>query len=190
MSTLEESHGRTRATRDRATALPNGPTAEDRHRTDRGANGRFAAGNRAAVGRSAKNVIAGRERAALALALAKSVGPVIGDSEDKAKLLGDVLRLYRDTLTELPAHSAVVLASAMNFARESAVASVLFNEATNAGLTSERGLQLLESAQRAEKRAEQASVHAFAIATRMAGKSGKSADVPWFVEADEPEVKP
>jgi hypothetical protein len=179
MSTVERSHDGDRTTRARPTALPNGPTAEERRRSNHRADGRFAAKNDAAKNRSAKQMVSGRERSALAMEIQKSVGSAVPDTE-RSRLLGEVVRLYKHTLAELPAHGAIVFASAMAFARETVVASALFAAATEAGVTTDRGLQLLEVAQRAEKRAEQASVHAFAIATRMAAKPGKVVDMPWF----------
>jgi hypothetical protein len=190
--TTEESHGRPRMTRKRRSDMGAVPSPDERRRSDHHTDGKFKPGNGAAKGRSAKAAISGRERSALAREISKSVGAAFEPSE-RGKLLQDVIRLYRHTLNELPAHGAVVLASALAFARESVVASALFSAATEAGIASDRGLQLLEAAQKSEKRSEQASTHAFVISSKLAERPGKIVDSPWFeAPGDEstPEPKP
>ena len=64
-------------------------------------------------------------------------------------------------------HEPAVLAATMTFARNAAIASYLATKAVEAGLTTDRGLQLLEAAHRAEGRSERANLHADMTAERL-----------------------
>jgi hypothetical protein len=198
--TIEESHGRARMARMRLSDVKDLPepeqSAEERARTGRDASGRFVGGNSASVRSAEKGMIERRERAALARELDAAVDGTT--TSDRAQLLQQTLKLYSATRRDLPAESPVVLSATLSFAREHCVAAVLFEKATELGLTTPEGLVFLEAVQKAEARAERSSLHAFTVAAKLASsmRGRRIVDAtPWLESPDdqpalEPEPEP
>lgn len=193
---VERSHGKARITRPRLRAVTSGATASARRERDHAADGKFRHGNRAAADHAVRAAVARREYAALRTELDKAAGGLVEASES-AVLLRDTLALYRATRRSLASGEPVVLSSALAFARESCLASLLMSEALRVGVTTDRGLQLIEASQRAEARAERASLHALVLAERLSEadarqRSGANAihaailDAPLEQEGSEP----
>jgi uncharacterized protein YdbL (DUF1318 family) len=183
---IERSHGKPRLTRPRLSDTPLVPTDLNRRRRDHASDGRFKPGNAAAGGRGAKGVIERPEESAQA-----ALGSLANDGE-RARLVQDIRTLYRATKRDLASDSPIVLASAATFARECVLAGYLLTKAVAEGITSPRGMQLLELAQKSEARAERASVLAVTMASKMAraGAGAIDATPPWLQASDEPEGEP
>lgn len=164
--TLERSHGKPRATRPRLRDVAAVAPDADRRRRNHDHRGRFAAGNAAGAGQGAKRVLEAPEVGLEAGLASASCTP--SEAATRAQLVQSVRALYRAARKDLGCDSPVCLSSTATYARETVLAGYLIAAAVEAGLTTDRGLQLLEAAQRSEGRAERASIHALTLAAKLA----------------------
>jgi hypothetical protein len=185
--TFERSHGKPRVIRARLTDLgrPVGgdAAAAKTKAANHGPDGRVLPGNRLGQAHGRKRAPASRElglAADLDRALARDLTPdERARLTDRLGVLKDTLKLYAEFRRDLATDAPAATAAAFAFARETTVAAVLYSESIKTGLTSPRGLQLLEAAQKAEARSERASLHA----TTMADRFRRSERQPTMVEA-------
>jgi hypothetical protein len=151
---IEQSHGRARPTLPRASDLQ--PIETEREPTaGRGPGGRFAPGNRVAVRQG--------EKAAVRKLLGR--GAAEGDVAIVAR---DAVRLFHGALRDLPSDGSVVRSLAALYGRHAAVSAYLNAKADEAGLQTEAGAALLESAMRHGQRVERLAVTMLDVATRLA----------------------
>ncbi len=158
LHTIEPSHGKERLTAPRLSDVGTVPAADERSR-DRGEHGRFKSGNKAAVGRSAKQALTAplrdaRERLRMVLE---------GQARPEAdELLGAALTVFASARLELGSSSVFVLSNLVSFAAGSVLGQRFTVLATQAGLASARGAELLDLAHRCEQQAQRAMTAALA----------------------------
>lgn len=160
LHTVELSRGKPRLTAPRPSDLGTVETAGDRDR-DHGNDGRFVAGNRAAVGRSARRALTAPLRAAqrrVADAAQGQAAPVAD------ALLGDALAVYGSVRVELGSRSVLVLGPAVTYATETVLAGWFVRRAAETGLDTEEGARLLGLAHACETQATRALTAALAAA--------------------------
>lgn len=176
--TLSNSHGKVRNERPRDRELGTAASAEERRRQNHRGDGRFAPGNRAAVGRAAKAVI---ERPEAGLLDALATGPDSPCEPSEAQALAmDVRALYRAGRRDVASESPMVLSAVATWARQTVISGHYLALAAANGIASPEGLAFIDAAQRAEKRGEDAARQAQALAVKLA-KPGKVIDAtPWM----------
>lgn len=183
--TIETSHDKPRLTAPRLSDVGTVATVCEPSQ-DRGARGRFAAGNQVAANRSAKRALTAPLRAARKRLqdLGDALPHPVAD-----ELLRDALAVYGSARLELGSSSVFVLANVVSFATESVLAGYFTKQAADADFNTERGAAHLEQAQRCEQCAQRAMTAALAATKALSGrrpKRGKHA-IPAGFEADEDE---
>lgn len=171
---IEWDNGDYRTARTRPSDLQTVPTDRDRRRQNHDDGGKFARGNRAAVGRGAKTVIE-RPEAGLLDTLAEAPDSLAEPSEAVA-LARDVRTLYRAARRDVACESPMVLTALATWAREAVIAQHLLSKAALEGISTPAGLALVEAAQKAEHRSEKAALQAQGLAVKLATKRGKVVD--------------
>jgi hypothetical protein len=141
--TIEQSHGQARPTLPRASDLKAGEAAT-MPRQGRTPGGHFAAGNRIGVG--------ARWKATLKKALGRATEGDVGI------VAGDAARVMQHVLRALPSDAAPVRVMVAIHARHVALHGYYTALAEQAGLDTEKGLALLEVADRQSQRAERVLV--------------------------------
>lgn len=137
------------------------------------AAGRFARGNRAALGQGIKALIR----------------KGLGDPADPATgaLVREATRLYLALLRSLPSDGPGVRQLAAAQARHAMLATHYANEAAKAGLATKLGLELAEASRAHDTTAQRLSVTAYDRAVREAAARPKPNPLAWLTEsADEP----
>lgn len=163
--TIEASHGKARPTLPRASDLVPVETVRDPS-DGRSAGGRFAEGNRTAVGAKWKN------------ACKKLLGSfAAGNPEAAAAVARDSWRLFSATMRELPSDGAQVRQLAALGARHAALSAFFTARAATAGLDTDEGVRFGAIASQHGQRAERLAVTTLDIATKMAGKAGPGAAI-------------
>jgi hypothetical protein len=172
LHTIEESHGKPRLTQPRLSDLETVTTVGEPS-GERGPGGRFAPGNKVASGARAKRAIAAPLRDARKRVLAATDGQpaTVADA-----VLRDALTIYRRARLELDASSIFVLSSLAAFATQSALTQYFTKRSAECGFDTERGLAMLEQAQRCEQQAQRAMTAALAATKALpkAGRKGRS----------------
>lgn len=144
--TFERSHGKVRPGLPRASdARP--AEAADKPTEGRDAHGHFAAGNRNGVGARFKNTV---KKSLGTLAVPGEVGIVASDAR----------RVYHHVLGSFPSQAPAVRVLVAIHARHVALHAYYTSLAEAAGLDTDRGLKLLEVADRQSQRAERVLVSA------------------------------
>lgn len=163
--TIETSHGKARPTLPRSSDLATVETVKDPS-AGRSEGGRFAAGNRTAVGAKWKN------------ACRKLLGSfAAGNPEAAAAVARDSWRLFTATMRELPADGAQVRQLAALGARHAALASYFTARSADVGLDTDEGIRFGAIASQHGQRAERLAVTTLDIATKTATKTGAGADI-------------
>lgn len=165
--TIERSHGKARPTLVRSADLR--IAATEAERTDgRQGNGRFAPGNRAAIGRGFRETVK------------KLLGPKVDDAEAKM-VRADAWRTFVVTMRAMPSDAAPVRSMVSLHAGHVALAAYYRAKATAAGLATAEGMKLLEVADRQSQRAERVLVTALDVARVCAAKPSAGASAtPWL----------
>lgn len=166
--TFERSHNKSRLERPRLRSVSQ-PSAADREPGST-AGRPYRAANRS---------LTATARAAAAKALG-SVGANRSTPPEAAQIAQEGLRLFRAFVRELGTTSPTARAFALSFAMQSMAAQRLTLAATEAGLGTDRGAQLLEAAARSQGRAERAATAAATFAGLLRGKPGDQNPAPWF----------
>jgi hypothetical protein len=179
LHTIEASHGKPRLTQPRPTDLGTVATEDERAR-DRVAGGKFAPGNKAAAGRTAKRALTAPLRAARKRL--QEAGEAVVPSDADA-LLSDAMAVYASARLELGSASVFVLGPTVAFATETVLAGYFAKQAATAGFETERGLELLDAAHRCETQAQRAMTAALA-AMKALPKRGRAARVIDTIEAE------
>jgi hypothetical protein len=158
--TIERSHGKARPTLPRSSDLNDRrpPETDDKPNGQRGPGGRFAKGNAIAVGHGWRKAI----RKMLGRA-----GEGI-EQEDMRQLTRESWRVYRAFMQELPHDGAQVSSLVASRARHSVLSAHLVGLAAEAGLSTEKGMKLLELSTKFDQRAERLCVTAMDVAERLA----------------------
>jgi hypothetical protein len=152
--TIERSHGKARPTLPRSGDLP--VVQSDRNPADgRGPGGRFAPGNRLSVGAGDK------------AAVRKLLGRRAAEG-DVAVVARDAVRLFNGAVRDLPSDAPTVRTLASLYARHAAVTAYFNVKADEAGLETEAGQAMLETALRHGQRVERLAVTMLDVATRLA----------------------
>lgn len=161
--TIEQSHGKARPTLPRASDLAPVETAREPSE-GRAEHGRFAAGNRTAVGARWKN------------ACRKLLGSFAeGNPEAAAAVARDSWRLFSATMRELPSDGAQVRQLAALGARHAALSAFFTARSADVGLDSDDGIRFGSIASQHGQRAERLAVTVLDIATKLAAKAGPTA---------------
>lgn len=165
--TLERSHSKLYALRPRSRDLaPHDPPADGPvGRDDRG---RFTSTNRAAADRAVKSALTGQLRRAVAQGVAAALGSD-ATPQTGVQVAREALALYRSACRELGTNSTLARSALVKWAIGSSVANALQLAAVAAGVDSERGLKLLERAERASQVAERSSITAADLARVLRG---------------------
>jgi hypothetical protein len=169
---IEQSHGKARPTLVRASDLTAADTAPKP--TDaRTADGRFAAGNRAAL--------AARFTATIRKALGSKAAT--GEALIVAR---DARRLFSHTLASLPSDAPPVRALLAIYSRHAALHAFYTLKAETLGLDTPDGLKLLEVADRQSQRAERVLVTCHDLARVHAeAKPRPPAGIPPWLDAED-----
>jgi hypothetical protein len=135
--------------------------------------GRFASGNRAAIGQGWKATIR------------KALGAMAG-SPQVEEIVRQATSLYVATLRALPADDADIRQLVAARCRNAALGTFYANEAARVGLATPEGLKLAEAARAHDKTAQGLSTTAYDRAVRVAAvRPNTPADTPWLVPSDE-----
>lgn len=157
--TIEQSHGKARPTLPRSSDLAPVETVRDpsEGRTE---GGRFAAGNRTAVGAKWKN------------ACKKLLGSYASENpEGAAQVARDSWRLFTAAIRELPSDGAQVRQLAALAARHAAMSAFFTARAAERGLDTPDGIAFGNLASHHGQRAERLTVTTLDVATKMAARS-------------------
>lgn len=154
---IEQSHGKARPTLPRASDLSTIQT-DGKPVTGRGPDGRFAPGNGSAIG------------ARFVHTIRKCLGTKASDGEAKV-VARDARRVFAHLMRSLPSDAPPVRVLAAVHARHAALNAYFTAKAESAGLDTEKGLKLLEVADRQSQRAERVLVTCLDVATKIAKKS-------------------
>lgn len=157
---LEQSHGKARPTLPRSSDLSEVQTVRE-PTEGRGDGGRFAAGNRIAIGAKWK----------------ASVKKLLGRTGDDSatEVVGrDSWKIYLATLRAMPSDAAPVRSLVALHARHVAVAGYFTNRAAEVGLDTKEGLAFLEIASHHGQRAERTAVTALDVATKLAASQARA----------------
>lgn len=169
--TIEQSHGKARPTLPRSSDLAVVETVRDPSE-GRSEGGRFAAGNRTAVGARWKN------------ACKKLLGSfAAGNPEAAAAVARDSWRLFTATMRDLPSDGAQVRQLAALGARHAALSAFFTARAADVGLDSEQGIAFGQLASHHGQRAERLAVTTLDLATKYASKTGAGADIEGSLRA-------
>lgn len=164
---IEMSHGKARSVLPRASDLPrldspSGKT-EAKPKAARGPDGRFAAGNGTARGarfvHTIRKCLGMKEAPWEALTVAR-----------------DARRVFSHLMSSLPCDAAPVRALAVIHARHVALNAYYTTKAEQAGLDTDRGLKLLDVADRQSQRAERVLVTCLDVAQKMAKRLDDAGD--------------
>lgn len=159
--TFERSHGKARPTLPRASDLQAIET--ERKPTDgRTSDGRFAPGNRVARGSGFRRTTK------------KLLGPATGGVDERL-VRRDAWRVFVATMATMPSDAAPVRTLVGLHARHVALAALYTTLASEAGLASEEGRKLQESADRQSQRAERVLVTALDAARVCAEREARHA---------------
>lgn len=167
---IERSRGKARLTQPRPSDIGAVPAGADRLANHDRA-GRFTAGNRAGVGRSARTAIRAPLRAAekrISEALATG-----GEPAESDRLLADALAVFHAVRRELGSSSALVQGPAIAYATETILAGYFVRAASEAGFLTERGMLLHDRALACEQAASRAMTAALAATKALSLRAPK-----------------
>lgn len=167
--TLEKSHGRLYSLRSRSRDLaPVDPPAI--RPAERDERGRWTGANRAAVARASKTALSAPLRRAVAQGVAAGLGDA-ASPQTGTETAREALALFRQACKELGCDSTLVRSHVMRWAVATTVGSALTTAAMAAGMDSDRGLRLLERAERHAQLAERSSITAVDVMRALRGSS-------------------
>jgi hypothetical protein len=173
--TIEASHGKARPTMLRSSDLTE--ATERDPSVDRVEAGRFAPGNRIAVGRGWKEGVR------------KLLPPDSADAEVQ-RIADDAALVYRSVLRSLSSDGPLVRLQVAKLARHEAVAGYFQAKAMAAGLSSDEGVALDDRAIKHGQRAERLAVTARDLADTAAKRRPDPDGLPiWREPVDAPDAK-
>lgn len=171
--TIEQSHGKARPTLPRLADVRALPPAAEPNR-DRGAGGRFAAGNGVGRGRHWRHVL--RKQ------LGREVeGPLAAEVES---LASEAYSLAKAFLAELPSDGPGVRALVVARARATVMAARFAHRAWELGPDTLEGAKATETSLKYDQRAERLAVTSLDIATRLARRKPDGGDAPWLLDVE------
>ena len=149
--TIEKSHGKARPSLVRSSDLQQTGETERKPSVERTPDGRFAPGNRAASGSGFRRTTK------------KLLGPSNGGMEERI-VRRDAWRVFVATMATMPSDAAPVRTLVGLHSRHVALAALYASLASDAGLGTDEGRKLQESADRQSQRAERVLVTALDVA--------------------------
>lgn len=129
------------------------PDGTERHVRNHKPNGRFAEGNKASAGSHWRAEIR------------KQLGVLAADDETR-RLANEAQYLFRCLMRDMPVDGAGVSALVASRARATVLAAWFAAESARVGMTSDRGMKLLDTSMKLDARAERLAVTAIELAGR------------------------
>lgn len=160
--TIEQSHGKARTILPRASDLRS-VEANEKPKESRENHGRFGKGNTAGLG------------ARFVHTIRKCLGTKGGEG-DSMIVARDARRVFSHLMRSMPSDAPPVRVLAVIHARHVALHGYYTSLAEQAGLDTDKGLKLLEVADRQSQRAERVLVTCLDVATKIASKQSAPTD--------------